>query len=145
MPQPDRPTLWACQLKNQDTYHTRWFDLGRGHFHRALTGDDQLAHRIPFQGIWTQNSLRGGAREQCTPATQRRDARTLELLGGPRHASRMLHTPNLVREREELGCHVTEELSRAFLCLCPAGTSMGLETDKPGAVPRWTIATTLWG
>lgn len=48
------------------------------------------------------------------------------------HASRMLHTPIL----EELGPHMTAELPRAFLCLYTADTSMALETDKSGSVPR---------
>lgn len=42
-----------------------------------------------------------------------RGAKPLELLTGPRHASRMGHTPIL----EEMEGHETEELSRNFLRL----------------------------
>lgn len=48
----------------------------------------------------------------------------LELLVGPRHASRKLHTPDL----EQHGCCVAEELPRAVLCILPADTGMSSET-----------------
>lgn len=37
--------------------------------------------------------------------------------------------------------HMAEELPRAFLGLLPADTSMSLEADKPGSVPRLPVAT----